>query len=303
MWRLLFVLCVAFTGPSASAQLESPELDTLDEYDRGRLTAGLLPSGDVFEPLWADPLWPLMAVGFHRYANDDFLENVAAVTIGATIPIYRWENPRNLYFDWIEFAAQGAVQSDFDQDRFSRDNFSNDYIAAVMANARKDRFSAVFRFHHQSSHVGDEYLTNGSGIVREDFGYDRLDFLFSYDVAGQPYVDEAGLFRVYGGFGRALRRPSPPDWGYWHLQSGIELRAPFQLSGYWRPVAAVDVQQQEGNDFKPDINIRAGIQAENRAVHGRTLKFLLEYYNGKEPNGQFWRDDTTILGFGLFITL
>ncbi|MEM1013635.1 MAG: DUF1207 domain-containing protein [Planctomycetota bacterium] len=304
MLKLYACLVALLLGvASSSAQLATTTAAAPERYDQGRLGEGLLPLGDVFEPLWADPFWPLMSASYHRYVQDDFLENVAAFTIGGTIPIYRWKDPAIPDLDWLEFALQTAVHSDFDQDRFSRDNFNNDFVFGGMLNARKGRWSGMFRLWHRSSHVGDEYLTNDSGVIREDFSYDRADLRLSYDVLGNAYIDDHGLLRVYGGFGRALRRPSPPSYEFWHLQWGVEARAPIELWDHWRPVASADVQQQEGNGFKLDFNLRAGLQAENQKVHGRNIKFLAEFYNGKEPNGQFWEDDVLYVGFGMFVTL
>ena len=276
----------------ARAQLDDSDLET-----------GLLPTGDVFGPLWGSPVWPQFSASYNRYADDDYLENVAAFGIGATIPIYRWHRPAGSFLDWTEVGAQTAIFADFDQDRFSRDQFSADFVAGLYVAGRQDRLSGMIRAFHRSSHVGDEYLTNDSGVEREDFAFERLDLFLSYALLGDPYRNDSGLARVYGGIGRTPKRPTPKEWGYLMLNYGLELRSPHLIGDAFRPVAAADVTHQEGNDFKPDITLRAGVQAEHPSINGRTIRFLVEYYNGKEPNGQFFEDDATIIGFGVFFTL
>ncbi len=268
---------------------------------RAQLEVGVVPSGDVFEPLWADPLWPIVSASYHRYIDDDNLENVASLALGATIPVYRWEN--RLGLDGVEWGLQAGIFSDFDQDRTSRDQFSADYAFSGYVAGRRGDVSGMLRLYHRSSHVGDEYLTNDSGVVREDFALERIDVIGSYDVIGNPYDLSAGLVRVYGGAGRVLTRPTPREFGYLRTQWGGEVRSSTTLGDFLRPVAAVDVTHQEGNDFKPDLSVRAGLQIDHPTINGRNVRFLIEYYNGKEPNGQFFEDDVQIVGTGVFFSL
>jgi len=60
------------------------------------------------------------------------------------------------------------------------------------------------------------------------------------------------------------------------------------LDGALRPVAAVDVQNREESDWDTDVSARAGVQFENPDFLSRKMLLLLEYYNGKSPNGQFY---------------
>ena len=302
-WTILQCLASCLLAATSHAQVTLPA-----EPDEPELDVGLLPDGDVFDPLWADPLWPLFNASYHRYVGDDFLGNVAAFTAGATIPIYRWHEPTYVPgVDYLEWGLQAAVQSDFDQDRNSRDQFSSDFSASGYLAARRGPTSAMARLYHRSSHVGDEFLTNDSGVEREDFAFERVDLLVSYDLLGDRLA--IGNFaRVYGGVGRTLQRPTPNEWGYWRLQWGGEVRSDYIIDlanadGGFRPVAAFDVTHQEGNDFKPDFSLRLGLQADHPTINGRSVKLLVEFYNGKEPNGQFFEDDVLIVGTGVFFTL
>ncbi len=297
-WTIVWTLLLS---AAAGGQVTQPA--ALDESEPV-LEVGVLPHGDVFEPLWADPIWPMNSASYHRYIDDDFLGNVAAFNIGITMPIYRWHEPKYVPgVDYFEWGLQAAIQSDFDQDRQSRDQFSADYSASGYLAARRGPTSAMLRLYHRSSHVGDEYLTNDSGVEREDFAFERFDLIVSYDVL-RLGLAQPRLARVYGGVGRTLQRPTPNEWGYYRLQWGGEVQSGLYLGDSpWRPVAAFNVTHQEGNDFKPDFSLRAGLQADHPTTNGRNIRLLLEFYNGKDPNGQFFEDDVLIIGTGVFFSL
>ena len=268
---------------------------------------GFIPSGDVFEPLWADPVWPMFRFSYNRYVDDDLLGNVVTFGAGDTIPFWRLVDNAPLGLDAFELGAQGTVFSTFDQDQPSRDQFYTDFLGGIYAAGRRGRTSGLVRAYHRSSHVGDEFLLSDraaeAGVTRENFGFERGELFLSHDLAGTFGVDGGPYVRVYGGFGYIWSEPNPPEWNRWRLQSGLELRSPDLVLDYLRPVAAVDVSQQEGNDFKADVSVRFGVQVEDYDVPGRALRLLFEYYNGKEVNGQFWEDDLQYFGFGLFINL
>ena len=265
------------------------------------LEMGFMPSGDTFEPLAADPYWPVFNVGYQHYVDDDFLENLFHAGIGETVPIYRTPNVRGL--DAFEFGAQAAAFSVFDQDKPSNDQFNSDFFGGIYLAGRRGPWSGMARLIHRSSHVGDEFLINdgaAAGVTRENFGFERVDLYLSRDFA------DAGGFtfaRLYGGGGSTLASPNPDRWEHWRLQYGAELRSPELLFDFLRPVLSADVQHQEGNDFKFDVSVRGGVQIEHPSINGRSVRFLLEYYNGREVNGQFWEDDLQYFGFGIFINL
>jgi len=65
----------------------------------------------------------------------------------------------------------------------------------------------------------------------------------------------------------------------------------------WRPIAAVDMQNREENNWHVDISARAGVQFEGVLV-SRNLQLLLEYFRGHSPNGQFYKQKLDYLGLG-----
>ena len=268
------------------------------------LQTGLLPAGDVFEPLWADPVWPVFRFSYDRYVGDDNLENGITFGFGDMIPILRGKENLGGRLDYLEFGAQGGVFSVFDQDKPSRDQLNTDFFGGVYLAARDGPVSGFLRAYHQSSHIGDEFLEANDDARRENFGYERLDLFASYDLVGTFNDDGGPYLRPYAGVGWIPKDPNPDDYGQILLQYGLEARSPVAyFDNLVRPVAAVNVTHQEGNDYKADVSVRAGVSLDRQGVPGRSLRFLFTYYNGKEFNGQFWRDDLQTFGFGIFINL
>ena len=47
------------------------------------------------------------------------------------------------------------------------------------------------------------------------------------------------------------------------------------------------------------MSVRAGVQFENPDFLSRRLQILVEYYNGRSPNGQFYIQKVEYVGIGL----
>lgn len=290
------VLPLALLAAVARAQDDASFI----QPDPTDLPVGWMPTGDTFEPLIADPYWPVFNIGYQRYLDDPYLENVVHVAFGDTFPLYRSANVKAL--DYFEVGLQGAVHTVFDQDMPSNDQLNADFFGGPYLAGRRGLWSGHLRALHRSSHIGDEFLLNEgaeNGITRENFGFERIDLYLSRD-----FTSERGKFaRIYGGFGRTLGEPNPAEWEEWRLQYGVEVMPTIRLFDIFRPVAAADVQHQQGNDFKFDLSVRAGVQVEHPDINGRAVRLLFEYYNGRNVNGQFWEDDLQYAGFGVFINL
>ena len=108
---------------------------------------------------------------------------------------------------------------------------------------------------------------------------------------------------MYGGAGYIVRS-DPDDLKPWSTQMGLEARTPHAyFGGTLRPIAAVDIQYREQNDWNADISVRAGVQLEKVSVFDRKIQFLAEYFNGYSPNGQFYRDKVEYIGLGVHLYL
>jgi hypothetical protein len=251
------------------------------------LHTGLFPGGDhLFRPLIADPRWPHFAVTYQYYLDDKRLNDVAAVSFGETLTFYR----DTLGPVWWSVALQAGVFAVFDLDAQSMDLVNADYFVAPALSARYGQLSALARVFHQSSHLGDEFLL-ANRINRLNLSYEGVDLKLSYDLYGD-------VLRVYGGGGYLFDR-DPTELKPGSLQWGIEFRSPWPGEGARvRPIAAVDVQNRQENDWQSDVSVRAGVE-----LHGlwseRDLQVMLEYFRGHSPNGQFYRQKVDYLGLGL----
>ena len=109
--------------------------------------------------------------------------------------------------------------------------------------------------------------------------------------------------RAYGG-GGYLFDVDPSNLGRGLAQAGGEWRSPW---AFWqdrlRPVAGLDLQWKEENNWHTDLSLRAGIQFDSVSVLSRNLQILFEYYRGRSFDGQFFRDPVEYVGIGATIQL
>jgi len=275
----------------------APPGTTADAPGEGRPThLGLLPGGQLFNPLIADPRWPHFSASYQRYLGDgQQLQDVGAVSFGETFALYR----AALGPGFWEIGAQAGVFAVFDMNAESKDLVNADYFAAAIAGYRLDRFSALARLSHTSSHLGDEFLL-ANRIQRVNLSYESVDLKLSYDIG--PWLGESSEVgapvRLYAG-GSYLFHRDPTSLAPWAAQAGVELRSPWTLAGTRiRPIAGADVQMREENGWDADLSVRAGLQFDG-VLLTRNMQLLLEYFHGHSPNGQFYKQRIDYLGVGV----
>ena len=283
------------TAPPAAAPLPTTAATPSGpavEAEVPRRGLEVLPKGLLFAPLIADPHWPHFSAVYQRFLEDARLANAALASLGETIALVR--GPLGEKGGIWEIGIQAGVFSLFDMDAPSSDLVNSDYIVGFPFAYRAGDFSALARFFHQSSHLGDEFLIENR-IERVNLSYEAVDLRLSYEVTD--------WLRVYGGAGYIVRG-DPEDLKPWSTQAGIEVRSPHTYwNGTLRPLAAIDVQNREQNDWQADLSIRAGVQFEKLAVYERKIQLLAEYFNGYSPNGQFYRDKVQYIGLGIHLYL
>ena len=264
-------------GPGPTTAPATPAQD--------RFPVGLMPGGQLFTPLIADPRWPHFGGSYQYYLGDRPLRNVGAANLGESFMFYR----DRLGPGWWEIGVQAGVFSIFDLDADSYDLINADYLVALPISYRVDDVSAMLRVFHQSSHLGDEFLLRQDAPVRVGLSYDGVDLRLSW---------EPGPLRLYAG-GGYLFNATPDSFKRWIAQYGVEFRSPWpRPEAGWRPIAAVDVQQRQETHWNVDLSLRAGLQFDG-VLASRNLQLLLEYYRGQSPNGQFYTDRIEHIGFGL----
>jgi hypothetical protein len=220
------------------------------------LPTGILPPGHLFKPLLADPRWPHFSAAYRYATNRRDVRDVAAVSFGETISLFRGNAPAG---QW-EFGIQAGVFAVFDLDAESKDLINADYFVAAFGGYRQGAFSALGRVFHQSSHLGDEQLLRDTRLNRINLSYESVDLKLSYDLP-------LGL-RVYGGGGYLFDR-DPSSLKPWSAQAGAEFRSPWTLwGGAIRPIAGLDLQSREENNWNVDVSLRAGPPVRDRAGAG-----------------------------------
>lgn len=246
-----------------------------------------LPHGLLFSPLHADPRWPHFSALYRHFTSGLDLAGVFSGNFGETFSIYRNRAPFGGEWD---FGVQAGVFSIFDVSKSSIDLVNADYLVGVMATYRNGRFSSFLRLHHQSSHLGDEFILNNPGVTRINLSFEELDAKLSYELAN--------WLRVYGGGGLLVHRY--PAIGRGTSQWGVELTSSrTYLGGLVRPVAYADFQANERANWTIARSLMAGFQFENARIGDRQIQLLAEYFAGPSPDGQFYTQKVEWIGVGI----
>jgi hypothetical protein len=140
---------------------------------------------------------------------------------------------------------------------------------------------------HQSSHLGDEFLLN-NGVERINLSFEELSVLVSYDLRDWA--------RVYGG-AAVIVRSEPSNLDRWSLQAGVELRpVTSETKHRFQLLVAVDLQSWQQNDWVPDASFIAGLTLDPTGESSYRVDFLIRYFIGRSPNGQFFTERVQTLG-------
>jgi hypothetical protein len=273
-WCLVAFVAVLGTAPLSSASAQPVAEPSVRVFPRLSL----------FAPLSADPRWPRFTLGYTRYFGDSQFTHVGTAEAGASIAIVQKDTRRS--HSW-EIGIQGGIFSIFDFGAPSNDLVNADYLGGLTFSYALDSLVFLARFFHQSSHLGDEYLLNNE-VERINLSFEALDVMLSY--VPRPWA------RVYGGTA-VIVRVEPSDLDRWSLQAGAEVRpitsttnVPVQL------LMAVDLQSWQQNDWVPDVSFIAGATLDPIGESSYRVDFLIRYYIGRSPNGQFFTEQIQTLG-------
>ncbi len=249
--------------------------------------SSFLPRGLLFAPLHADPRWPHFSAAYRGYRTNN-LSAAFAGNFGETFSLYRNRAPFN--GQW-EFVLQAGVFSLFDLSAVSLDLVNADYNVGILTTYRSGGFSGFLRLHHQSSHLGDEFLLNNPQIKRLNRSFEEIDIKLSYEWFS--------WLRTYGGAGYLVHRYLP-DVKPVTTELGVELTSPGSFfNGSIRPVCYMDFQVNERANWAIAQSLMAGLRFENARIGNRQLQLLAEYFAGPSPNGQFYTQHAQWFGIGL----
>ena len=253
--------------------------------------------GRAFEPLAADPRWPSFNIGYAAVVESDGevygdpYGHLWPVSFGDTIAFYR--------SDRFEAGAQAALFAVFDLEAVSQPLINADYQGGVYAALRRGDWSGLVRVYHQSSHLGDELLLRGPAVERDNTSHDAAELLVARDLLD-------GDLRLYGGGGWVFHETGRDRFGDLVVQYGAEYLAsrfaldlPRGLTA--TPLVAADVQHLDGRDFQLDLSAVAGLRFDGPGGGGH-LDVTLTYYDGRNPNGQFFVEDVETVGVNVRLT-
>jgi len=170
-----------------------------------RVDIRLLPEGELFAPLTADPRQPRFSVSYQRYRTPMQTFSAANVAFGEYFGLATGFLGTS---GSSQIGIQGGVFALFNLDAPSHDLVNADYWIGLPLSYRKGPWSYVVRVYHQSSHLGDEFILGNPGVDRVNLSYEDLEALVSY---------EWERWRVYGGGGylyydvRSLGRSADTD--------------------------------------------------------------------------------------------
>ncbi len=250
-----------------------------------------LPRDLLFAPFHADPRWPHFSGAYRRITSGQEPTKTFAANFGETFALYR--NAAPLGGQW-EIVIQAGVFSTFNVGTSSKDLQNADYTVGLLTSYRTGPFSGFLRLHHQSSHLGDEFILNSQPPVnRINLSFEELDLKLSYELFA--------WLRLYGGGGMLVDQ-DPEDLKQGTSEFGVELTSPWTLwGGKIRPVSYADFQANARSNWRVASSVMAGLQFENARIGDRKLQVLAEYFNGPSPNGQFYSQNTTWFGLGVHL--
>lgn len=258
----------------------------------------LIPDGDVFRPLIADPKQPQI---FGIIQSTRALESKSTSTIGSIAfgeNFGLWTRRKQGTCDGIQVGLLTGVFSQFNL--FEQTELVNtDFVIGIPFSWRTDLFSGRVRLYHQSSHLGDEFLLSRPGFNRVDYRFEEVEGILSLNTPN-------GWGRFYFGGGYLVhRQPSSID--RLRAQWGIELRGPeypvpWSSSGTLKmvPVLATDFKAFEELQWFVNTNLLAGVEW-FRVGATRRIRILLNYYYGYNPYGQFFSQKVETIGLGLYL--
>ena len=245
------------------------------------------PTGDLFQPLIADPKQPLFFVSLLGFRSSDTQYTMASVGFGETFGMYRFLGSSK--GEGLQLSVEGALFAQFNMDTPSNDLINADYTIGIPVTYRYGDNSLRFRIYHQSSHLGDELLLSVNPPERVNLSYEAIEFIYS---------SEWHEWRGYGG-GEYLIHKEPGDLKPMSAHWGIEYRGSETLVWDGRPIGGMDMKSFEEHDWAIDVSVKAGLELGHSEPGQRCLRLMAEWFNGFDPHGQFYKNKVEYYGIGM----
>lgn len=249
--------------------------------------AQAFPSGDLFQPLIADPKQARFFATLLGFRSMGENYPLASVGFGETFGFYRMFGQHE--GDGLQLSVVGALFAQFNMDSSSSDLINADYTIGIPATYRYGDNSLRLRLYHQSSHLGDEFLLGVNPPERVNLSYESLELLYSREWRG---------FRAYAG-GEYLVHKEPSDLKPLSAHWGVEYRGSTPLLWNGRPLIGVDIKNVEEHGWDYDCSVKAGLEFGHPDPGQRRLSLMAEWYRGFDPHGQFYMNEVEYYGLGV----
>ena len=249
-----------------------------------------LPIGEIFTPIIADAKEPQFSVGIrHAHTNGPIKDFTAAiVSYGEHFGLRRWQTKKNKLW---QISLGGAVHAQFNLDSSSNDLINADYTIGVVGSHRNGPISWRFRFFHQSTHLGDEFLLSQNQVKRINFSLEAMDLVASY---------EWPEWRILGGASYVVN-VEPSEVNNVGFQIGSEYHSVDKVILNGRLVAGADFQFVDAESNETNINFKGGLEYGKRGSGNRRVRVMLTAYHGTVPFGQFFDVKTTAVGVSVYL--
>ena len=275
--RLLFAaVCAALCGGTAGAQ----------EPPANAWAWRPIPPSLLFKPFIAGVKAPRMSAELLRVDGGRTGETALDATLGARVGLLRYGRGGPDADGWqldVQAAAFPRLNADEEMDVDA-----TDFRAGVPLSYRRGRTAISFGYDHISTHLGDEFLGRYPHFRRVNYSRDALLLSLRHGLTDEltVYGEAAWAFYQDGG--------SEP----WAFQFGAEYYEELgrTLGG---PVAAANVQMREEFDFGGRFTTVAGWQWREPTA-GRLLRLAGKYETGKSRYYEFFGEDASAVGLGLF---
>lgn len=193
----------------------------------------------------------------------------------------------------VDFNMIGLIKSQFDVSELDTRNnrggalINTDFMVGGELVKNFDKGNLRLKYTHQSYHLGDEFLIDNPFYLenRLNLSYETIDLL---------------AFRKFNNWGAYLGasfivRSEPGAIDKFKLQTGIQFHG--RKREWFTPLFGLDLKSWGETDWTVNTSFKAGVEFYGFLDH--PLQFMIEYYDGKSPYGQFIYDDLDFFGVSI----
>jgi hypothetical protein len=242
------------------------------------------PTGLIYHSYMAGPKEPRAGITAFSDGEDGAF---ADATLGGRMGFVRYGNPDPVHPEGWQLDFYGAAIARLDL-KSKEDLDACDYVFGFPITYGDERLQFKFGYTHLSSHLGDEFMLSHPGVDRVNYVRDSLLFGTSY------YPIPA--WRVYGEASLAFHHDGGA--GPWETQFGTEFSKPGPTGNHMTPFAAFNGRVRKDESVGGDVNFQAGWLW--RGILNQTLRYGLDYYNGKSSQAEFFDNWEQQIGVGLW---